>query len=227
MLREGSCGLVVNTTDAPVRPVPTVAKTLSAQPYMWPYHGSLDPARTALVACVDRRWRAPVPDSDERDSRLGQIARAVRASGGFVVALTATTGPPVGRRPAFSIAPETALPGTVLPGAVSAVLGADAAVEAGATNGFYSSRLDDVLRANGRTDIIVAGWGLEGPVHSTLRAGNDRGYECLLVADASTPLDPDLVFGSCEMVRFSGGIFGAFAATADVVAAFGGDPATT
>ena len=212
----------MNTTDAPVRPVPTVAGTLSAQPYMWPYHGCLDPARTALVACVDRKWRAPVPDSDERDSRLGQIAGAVRASGGFVVALTATTGPPVGRRPALRVFQETALPDTVL-----AVLDPDAALEAGATNGFYSSRLDDVLRANGRTDIIVAGWGLEGPVHSTLRAANDRGYECLLVADASTPLDPDLVFGSCEMVRFSGGIFGAFAGTADVVAAFGGDPATT
>ena len=113
------------------------------------------------------------------------------------------------------------------PESALAVLVPDATLEAGATNGFYSSRLDDVLRANGRTDIIVAGWGLEGPVHSTLRAANDRGYECLLVADASTPLDPDLVFGSCEMVRFSGGIFGAFAGTADVVAAFGGDPATT
>jgi nicotinamidase-related amidase len=108
-----------------------------------------------------------------------------------------------------------------------AILDPDATLEAGATNGFYSSRLDDVLRVNGRTDIIVAGWGLEGPVHSTLRAANDRGYECLLVADASTPLDPDLVFGSCEMVRFSGGIFGAFADAADVVSAFGGDPATT
>jgi nicotinamidase-related amidase len=222
----------VNTTDAPVRPVPTLAGTLSAQPYMWPYHGCLDPARTALVACVDRKWRAPVPDSDESDSRLGQIARAVRASGGFVVALTATTGPPIGRRPAFSVLPETVLPKPDfpkpdVPEPVLAVLGPDATLEVAATNGFYSSRLDDVLRANGRSDIIVAGWGLEGPVHSTLRAGNDRGYECLLVADASTPLDPDLVFGSCEMVRFSGGIFGAFAGTADVVAAFGGDPATT
>jgi nicotinamidase-related amidase len=217
----------VNTTDAPVRPAPTVAKTLSAKPYMWPYHGSLDPARTALVACVDRRWRAPVHDSDERDSRLGQIARVVRASGGFVVALRATTGPPVGRRPAFIGWPEHVLLETVPTETVFAVLDPHVTLEAGATNGFYSSRLDDVLRANGRTDIVVAGWGLEGPVHSTLRAANDRGYECLLVADASTPLDPDLVFGSCEMVRFSGGIFGAFADTADVVAAFGGDPATT
>jgi len=234
----------VNTTDAPVRPPPTVAKTLSARPYMWPYHGSLDPRRTALVACVDRRWRLPGTDSDERDSRLGQIARAVRASGGFVVALTATTGPPVGRRPVFSMTPgagpdgrpgpgpqtagpQIAWPESGWPESALAVLVPDATLEAGATNGFYSSRLDDVLRANGRTDIIVAGWGLEGPVHSTLRSGNDRGYECLLVADASTPLDPDLVFGSCEMVRFSGGIFGAFADTADVVAALGGDPAIT
>ena len=211
---------------------PDSGQTLSAQPYLWPYHGCLDPARTALVACVDRKWRAPVPDSDESDSRLGQIARAVRASGGFVVALTATTGPPVGRRPRSALPlRRTGTPrrSARRPHCQARVggPGTDVAVEAAATNGFYSSRLDDVLRANGRTDIILAGWGLEGPVHSTLRAANDRGYECLLVADASTPLDPDLVSGSCEMVRFSGGIFGAFAGTADVVAAFGGDPATT
>lgn len=219
----------MNTTDAPVRPPPTVAPTLSARPYMWPYHGRLDPRRTALVACLDRRWRAPGPASDESDRRLGQIARAVRASGGYVVAVTATTGPPVGRRPAFPFFPGPRPDGAPGPGPPTAlgVLEPDASIEAGATNGFYSSRLDDVLRAQGCSDIVVAGWGLEGPVHSTLRAGNDRGYECLLVADASTPLDPDLIFGSCEMVRFSGGIFGAFADTADVVTAFGGDAAIT
>ena len=129
---------------------------------MWPYHGSLDPGRTALVACVDRKWRAPVPDSDERDSRLGQIARAVRASGGFVVALTATTGPPVGRRPGSSIIPGyrtdrslSAGPETALPETTLAVLGPDATLEAGATNGFYSSRLDDVLRANLHRELFL------------------------------------------------------------------------
>ena len=51
----------------------------------------------------------------------------------------------------------------------------DVTIMAGATNAFYASRLDDVLRQAGCEDLVVAGWGLEGPVHSTLRAANDRG----------------------------------------------------
>jgi nicotinamidase-related amidase len=51
-----------------------------------------------------------------------------------------------------------------------------------------------------------------------MRAANDRGYECLLVSDASTPLDDELVDASYSMVGFSGGIFGAVATTAEVLA---------
>jgi nicotinamidase-related amidase len=59
-----------------------------------------------------------------------------------------------------------------------------------------------------------------------MRAANDRGYECLLVADACTSLAPELAFNACEMVRFSGGIFGAFADTADVIGTLAGPDAS-
>jgi nicotinamidase-related amidase len=93
-------------------------------------------------------------------------------------------------------------------------------LEAAGSSAFYESRLDDVLRRADRVDLLVAGWGLEGPVHSTLRAANDRGYECLLVADASTAIGDELVEASCSMVRFSGGIFGAYASTDEVLELF-------
>jgi nicotinamidase-related amidase len=144
------------------------------------------------------------------------------------VAVTATGRPPdrhPGRtRPSSELDRE--LEGDLIPtGSPPAWFDADMTISAGATSAFHASPLDDLLRSQGRSDLILAGWGLEGPVHSTLRSANDRGYECLLVADASTALDPELVFASCEMVRFSGGIFGAFADTADVVAALRGDQA--
>jgi len=97
----------------------------------------------------------------------------------------------------------------------------DAIVTAGATNAFHASELDDVLRGAGTNDLIVAGWGLEGPVHSTMRAANDRGYECLLVPDACVPLDPSLAASACSMVQFSGGIFGAWAASEYVLELLG------
>jgi nicotinamidase-related amidase len=185
----------------------------SATPYPWPYHGGLDPTRTALVACVDPSWRRPGTDADRADDALGALALALHRCGGRVVAVTDT---PVRRRytaqwghgPFVADAPE-----------LEPLLAPDVRIVAGATSAFYASSLEDELRAAGVRDLIVAGWGLEGPVHSTLRDANDRGFECLLVPEASCPLDPELVFAASDMVRHSGGIFGAFASTHDVLAA--------
>jgi nicotinamidase-related amidase len=92
-------------------------------------------------------------------------------------------------------------------------------VDAAGIDGFHGSGLDATLRAAGATHLLLAGHGLEAPVHSTLRSANDRGYECLLVLDASSPLRPDLVPAARSMVEMSGGIFGAVGTTRDVLAA--------
>lgn len=185
----------------------------SAQPYRWPYHGALDPSRCALIACLDGRWRIPRAHSDQGDDALARLADGLRAAGVLIVAITATPlrHPRGGGEPPATSAPI-------------APIEADLELTAGATSAFHGCPLDDVLRERGCTDLLLAGWGLEGPVHSTLRAANDRGYECLLVADACAPLQVELAFAACEMVRFSGGIFGAFADTADVLTAFSDHP---
>jgi nicotinamidase-related amidase len=179
----------------------------SAQPYAWPYHGALDPARCALVACVDPAWRVTGPGSDASDTLMRDLATALRAAGGLVVAVCITPmrrPRGAGGEPARAVWPSG--------------LAADVEVRAAGTSAFHDSPLDSLLSGGGYRDLLLAGWGLEGPVHSTLRSANDRGYECLLVADACTTLAPELAFNACEMVRFSGGIFGAFADAADVIA---------
>jgi nicotinamidase-related amidase len=178
-----------------------------SRPYSWPYHGTLVPEQTALVAVVDPRWRIEPTQGQENDERLVRLARAIHGVGGFVVAITVAASPPVHGR----LGTEST---------VVLDLEADVEIVAVGTSGFQGSRLDHELRARNLADLILAGWGLEGPVHSTLRAANDRGYECLLVADASTSLDPSLTFAADQMVCFSGGIFGAVAQTSDVIAAF-------
>jgi nicotinamidase-related amidase len=135
------------------------------------------------------------------------LAAALRAAGGLVVAVGTT---PM-RRP-------RGVGADAGPAVWPSGLAADVEVRAAGTSAFHDSPLDSLLQGGGYNDLLVAGWGLEGPVHSTLRAANDRGYECLLVADACTTLAPELAFNACEMVRFSGGIFGAFADAADVIA---------
>jgi biuret amidohydrolase len=186
----------------------------SATPYPWPYHGTFDARRCALVACLDRGWRQDGEESDRADLRLAAIASALQFAGGLVITILAT---PV-RRGYGSGTPFDSTGGGGLP------ITGDATVVAGATNAFHASALDDLLRRAGAPDLIVAGWGLEGPVHSTMRAANDRGYECLLVPDACTPIEPALVGAACSMVQFSGGIFGAWAPSDGLLDLLGTSP---
>jgi nicotinamidase-related amidase len=192
--------------------IPVANRTVEGSlPYAWPFHGALVPEQTALVACLDPRWRTGAPEDEDSDRRLVQLNRVVRSAGGLVVAITTTASP---RGPAWTT-PEAFSPRKMPDGFDPHLL-----IDAVGTSAFVGSRLDQELRNRSCSDLLLAGWGLEGPVHSTLRAANDRGFECLLVADASTSLDPSLTFAADQMVCFSGGIFGAIATSSDVVAAY-------
>lgn len=162
------------------------------RPYPWPYDDSLEARSLALVlAGWDEGWRgrALVDAAPE----CCALAGAVAAADGLVVA----------------VAHGDAVPLEPPRGAI--------AVRAAGIDGFYGGGLDAVLRRRARTHLLVAGCGLEGPVHSTLRSANDRGFECLLVADAASPLTVDCVVGASSMVCMSGGIFGAVGDTGPVL----------
>lgn len=98
-----------------------------------------------------------------------------------------------------------------------AALAGGHAIDAGGIDGFFDSPLDGVLRHRRIHQLVIVGHGLEGPVHSTLRSANDRGYECLLVIDACTPIDASLVPAARRTVEMSGGIFGAVTTTAELI----------
>lgn len=87
-------------------------------------------------------------------------------------------------------------------------------IEAAGLDGFYGSRLDAQLRAAGVDRLLLAGFGLEGPVHSTLRGANDRGYECLTLADCCATCEPECRDGALRSITMSGGIFSAIGTTA-------------
>jgi biuret amidohydrolase len=185
-------------------------------PYRWPYDDTCTGAQLALVvAGWDHGWRRRVAGRHAADveSSVGTLAAAVAAAGGSVVTL-AHVGPP--RLSAWTGPAEATTPPA--PPAPPALPGATHHVAAG-LDGFWGSGLDAALRAVGATHLLVAGHGLEGPVHSTLRGANDQGYECLLVLDAASPLVPDLVAPSRSMVEMSGGIFGAVGLAGEVLAA--------
>jgi nicotinamidase-related amidase len=86
-------------------------------------------------------------------------------------------------------------------------------------DGFHAGPLDASLRRAGRDLLLLAGCCLETGVHSTMRSANDRGYECLLVADATRSARQDLRAGALSTIEMSGGIFGAVGTAAAVAAA--------
>jgi len=73
---------------------------------------------------------------------------------------------------------------------------------------FYHTRLEDILAEMAITHLVVAGVTTEVYVQTTMREANDRGYECLLVEDATESYFPAFKQATLEMVRAQGAIVG-------------------
>jgi nicotinamidase-related amidase len=74
------------------------------------------------------------------------------------------------------------------------------------------------LQSNGITHLILTGVTTEVCVQTTMREANDRGYECLLVEDATESYFPEFKTATLAMVRAQGGIVGWTASAAQVLA---------
>jgi nicotinamidase-related amidase len=83
---------------------------------------------------------------------------------------------------------------------------------------FYSTPLQKTLQQQQITHLLLAGVTTEVCVQTTMREANDRGYECLLVEDATASYFPEFKQATLEMVRAQGGIVGWTATTAQVLA---------
>ncbi|MEA2932311.1 MAG: biuret amidohydrolase [Actinomycetota bacterium] len=177
-------------------PVHVHVHVLGTRPYPWPYDGILDPRRLALLVAGGQAWWAGrTVDPDEVLSSLGRTAKVVRDAGGRVVWLRHT----LGRREAGDL--------VVSPSADDLVVGC------AGMSGFSGSGLDGELRRRGIDRLAVGGLGLETAVYSTLGAANDRGYECLALADASAFHDADTGPRALASITMSGGIFAAVGTT--------------
>jgi nicotinamidase-related amidase len=73
---------------------------------------------------------------------------------------------------------------------------------------FYATELQDLLSKDGIKSLVVTGVTTEVCVHTTVREANDRGYECLVLADCVGSYFPEFQRVGLEMIAAQGGIFG-------------------
>lgn len=88
-----------------------------------------------------------------------------------------------------------------------------------ANSAFWGTDLAAILAARGIRALILAGVTTDVCVHCTLREANDRGFECLLARDACGSGDAEAHRAALHMVTVEGGVFGALADVAEIVAA--------
>lgn len=73
---------------------------------------------------------------------------------------------------------------------------------------FWATELHAHLVASDIRQLIVTGVTTEVCVHTTVREANDRGYDCLVLADCVGSYFPRLHAAALEMISAQGGIFG-------------------
>jgi nicotinamidase-related amidase len=73
---------------------------------------------------------------------------------------------------------------------------------------FYQTSLQDSLQQRGISHLLFTGVTTEVCVQSTMREANDRGYECLLIEDATESYFPEFKTATLEMIVAQGGIVG-------------------
>ncbi|CAG9213499.1 Isochorismatase [Paraburkholderia tropica] len=100
-----------------------------------------------------------------------------------------------------------------------APIGGELVIDKPGKGAFYATRLGEELAQRGITHLVFAGVTTEVCVQTSMREANDRGYDCLLIEDATASYIPAFKEATLAMVRSQGGIVGWTASLAQLLEA--------
>src|ERR1700738_547595 len=86
---------------------------------------------------------------------------------------------------------------------------------------FCATDLELILRTRGIRNIVLAGITTDVCVHTTMREANDRGFECMVLADCCGATDQRNHDAALHMITMQGGVFGTVSDSRALLAAFG------
>jgi len=220
---------------------------VKADPYDWPYDGSLNPAHIAVL-CID--WQIDFCGRGGYVDRMGydiSLTRSGIEPTQQVLAAWRALGAPVvhtreGHKPDLSDCPPNKRwrsqqigAGIGDPGPCGRILirgeagwdiieelkplANEPIIDKPTKGAFGSTDIDLVLRNRGITHLVFTGITTDVCVHTIMREANDLGYECLLLEDCTGATDAGNYQAAIKMIKMQGGVFGSVAKSGDLLAA--------
>ncbi|CAM2144068.1 cysteine hydrolase family protein [Paraburkholderia tropica] len=109
-------------------------------------------------------------------------------------------------------------PGNAIVDALAPV-GGELVIDKPGKGAFHATRLGEELAQRGITHLVFAGVTTEVCVQTSMREANDRGYDCLLIEDATASYIPAFKAATLAMIHSQGGIVGWTASLAQLLEA--------